>query len=40
MLMKTKKMKKLGLSEDARERNDVEKSASVKTKVLTKKILN
>lgn len=38
--MKTKKMKKLELSKDARERNDVEKSASVKTKALTKKILN
>jgi hypothetical protein len=38
--MRTKKTKKLGLSEDARGRSDVEKSASVKTKVLTKKILN
>jgi hypothetical protein len=38
--MRTKKMRKLGLSEDARGRNDVEKSASVKTKALTKKILN
>jgi hypothetical protein len=33
-------MKKLGLSEDVRGRSGVEKSASVKTKGLTKKILN
>jgi hypothetical protein len=31
-------MKKLGRSEDARGRSGVEKSASAKTKVLTKKI--
>jgi hypothetical protein len=39
-LTRTKKTKKLGLSEDARGRRDVEKSASVKTKDLTKKTLN
>jgi hypothetical protein len=39
-LTRTKKTKKLGLSEDARGRSDVEKSASVKTRGLTKKILN
>jgi hypothetical protein len=35
-----KKTKKLGPSEDVRGRSGVEKSASVKTKALTKKTLN
>jgi hypothetical protein len=37
-LTKTKKTKRLRLSEDVRGRNAGEKSASVKTKVLTKRI--